>query len=65
MNSARLRELAKDFANGRLPEQSEPPKTRWCSGCRTPLGKQSEAKDKVLTRFCNKCGGTAMVRDGR
>ncbi|MDE2101739.1 MAG: hypothetical protein KGL39_31120 [Patescibacteria group bacterium] len=65
-HKGRLKELARDFRDGRLPEQEgSGPKTRWCPQCRTDLGRPRKYADGVpiygRNNVCGLCEGRAMV----
>ena len=53
--------LAQAFAGGGLPEQSTPPKRRWCKECRPGGIFREGANGKRLHLKCTACGGTTIV----
>ena len=59
--SKRTQELAKQFAQGELPEQDHSPRHRWCNKCRTSNGKERGIN---MTKKCPSCKGSGVVSRG-
>lgn len=60
----RKRQLAEDYAKGKLPEQrgGSQPLTRWCPDCRTPLGGARSFRTGIAkTTNCRRCNGTGRL----